>query len=319
VEGQFTTEDKVHSIRLTSTAVFGSIFSPGGNIVGIEEATVIIRNDRGENTFLVDAGNGYYETDGNIAAEVGSSYTLLIELPNGESYVSLPETVLPVAVIDSLTYEFKEQPRGNDLSPDTGVEVRVHFRDNNERRDFYLWKSEGLYEFLTFPSLFTIPADPDSGIVDPIPAPKSCCATCWRSEDFVTPLAEGDRFFNGNAYERTVLFLRDDGLRFFNDKYLVKVMQHSISAEAFDFIELVQNQISIDGDIFDPPPATITGNFISVDNPNKTVIGYFWVADVSVDSIFVFSEDLAVVLPQTVIKDDCRETAGTTTTMPVFW
>lgn len=318
VEGHVTTERKVHSIRLTQSAIFGSIFRRGGNIEGVEGASVIVRSDVGENELLRDAGNGFYETSPNFAAVVGRSYSLLIDLPNGQQYISLPERVTPATPVDSVSYTYKEQPTSND-SFDPGIEVTVHLQDSAENRDFYLWKNEGLYEYTTFPSLHELPPPPDPPGLPNVPDPKSCCPVCWRTESFVTPVTESDRLFNGNTYQRPVIFIADDGLRFHNEKYLIKVFQHRISSEAFDFFELIQKQVEIDGDVFDPPPATVTGNIINISDPNDVVIGFFWAADVAIDSVFISSSDLPAVKPQVVVKDDCRETEGTTIDRPSFW
>ena len=63
--------------------------------------------------------------------------------------------------------------------------------------------------------------------------------------------------------------------------------QRSLTKSAFQFFDLLQNQLNIQGNIFDPPPAKLGTNIINLDNPDEDVIGYFGVSDVSRDSLFI--------------------------------
>ena len=77
--------------------------------------------------------------------------------------------------------------------------------------------------------------------------------------------------------------------------------------------------MSITGDIFDPPPATLRGNMVNLTNPDEIVIGYFRASDVSIDSMFLTREMLAEPRPLRKINDDCREYRNGTTRKPVYW
>ena len=97
------------------------------------------------------------------------------------------------------------------------------------------------------------------------------------------------------------------------------IQQLSITKETYAFLNLLNNQLSIDGDIFDPPPATIRGNMINLDNPEENVIGYFYVSDVSADSVFIDKSVLEENQPMLQINDDCRILPNSTTEKPDFW
>lgn len=95
-----------------------------------------------------------------------------------------------------------------------------------------------------------------------------------------------DKNSNGTVNAVLAAFLPDNGIRF-RTRYMVVIHQLSISREAHAFFDLLNKQLSIEGDIFDPPPATIRGNMINLDHGEENVIGYFYVSNVSIDTVFI--------------------------------
>jgi hypothetical protein len=103
------------------------------------------------------------------------------------------------------------------------------------------------------------------------------------------------------------------------DTYQVTIQQLSISKGAYQFFNLLRSQKSINGDIFDPPPATIRGNIINLDNPESNVIGYFYASDVKELSHFIERSELTGVGSTDQINDDCRVLRGASTLKPPDW
>lgn len=55
----------------------------------------------------------------------------------------------------------------------------------------------------------------------------------------------------------------------------VRIEQMSISRGNFEYWSLILTQTAQVGSNFDPPPAPIRGNIVSISNPDETVLGYF--------------------------------------------
>jgi len=340
VEGFITTQPGPHIISISRSARYGSSFAFGGVIKEVLNAKVSIRDQNGEVTLLNEdfrefthigdipkvetTSIGDYSTPTGFRAVVGNSYTLQITTKEGKTYYSTPQLVTKAPEIDSLILKYKEFPSldpiqfvfGDFVS---GVEVYSQWQDPENETNYYMWQSSGAYKIFTHPDQFMIP--PPAVIGGPwTPAPKDCCAICWILE----PTSDNsirfmkDNKSNGNLVTNLVAFIEDDGGRYM-EKYFITVVQHSISVEAFLFFKLLDNQLSIDGDIFDPPPATIRGNMISLDNPDEYVIGYFRASDVSVKSIFIPRKILEDSKVLKVINDDCRVLLNSTTQQPPFW
>jgi len=312
VEGFITTQPGPHNVRLSITAQYGSIYQAfPQRVLG---ANVGVRDNEGVVTLLNEIGEGNYQTPAGFRAEVGKSYSLLIEF-QGRQYISFPDKVDKAPEIEDIVYRYEEVPSDNDLLPTTGFKVFVQYEDNAEVDNYYLFDNSGAYNLSTRPDLFTVIIQ---GV--PVPAPKDCCYECFATEipDREVRI-ESDRIYNGQTISKEVAYLVDNGRRFVNNKYLFYASLLSISKDTYEYLSLIENQKSIDGDIFDPPPAQIRGNFINLADPNEQVIGHFWVADVSTDSVFVDGGQLPSPKPPNTINDDCRETEGATTAFPSWW
>jgi hypothetical protein len=306
VEGFISTAPGPHTVLLSRTAKFGNVFE--GFAGPVEGAQVSVRDNEGNITFLTENETGVYQTPNTFQAEVGKAYTLLINTAEGVSYSSLPESVLSTPDIDTMYTAFEALPALEGDIPTSGVNVIVELEDDPEKKDYYRWSNSGTYEFNTRPDLFRN----NEGQ----PAPKDCCATCYIGDlaDESIRIAD-DVNRNGNRITEIVAFIEDDGLRFTN-KYWLRLEQYAITEEAFQFFELLEEQLTISGDIFDPPPAKIGTNMINLDNPDEDVLGYFWASELEVDSMFITSTALDFEQPAAVIPDDCREVDGATLAPP---
>jgi len=249
VEGSISTEAGPHIIRLSRSAKYDA-----DGITQVVNAEVSIRDQKGRVTLLTHAGFGVYKTPADFRAVVGNAYTLQITVL-GKTYYSTPELVTKAPEIDSVILEYKEFPSLDPIEFDagdfvSGVEAYSQWQDPENETNYYMWGSSGTYVVNTRPWDHFIVNEPDPTI---IPDPLDCCATCWIDEpisDFSLRIMK-DNNFNGIVTTQLVAFIEDDGVRYM-DKYRITLKQFSISKEAYLFLDLLDNQLSINGDIFDP-------------------------------------------------------------------
>jgi hypothetical protein len=81
----------------------------------------------------------------------------------------------------------------------------------------------------------------------------------------------------------------------------------------------VKQQAEISGSIFDPPPATIRGNMLSLDNPDEVVLGYFMAGGETSQRIYVDKNDLTFKQNRAIVPDDCRVISGAFIDPPADW
>lgn len=314
VEGGITTLPGPHQIIISKSDKYGGVLD--GFVRKQSGATVWIRDNEGNQTFLTEGNDKTYYTPAGFKAEVGRQYTLFITLDNGERYVSTPELVNPAPPIDSLLIQFKQLPSLNEVSLNTGLEIYSRWQDPASVANFYLWEAEGVYVLNTHPELHVA----KDGQGNPVPAPKDCCDRCYVYEyDLNTEIRLfKDNLTDGKLQTELAAFIPDDGQRFM-EKYMIVVKQHALTKGAYQFYDLLHNQLSIQGTIFDPPPATIRGNFINLDNPDEDVIGYFSASDVATDTLFISRAEVEEPRAIKQINDDCRVFENSTTQVPSFW
>ena len=314
VEGMITNGPGPHKIKLTRSDTYGSVFESLTRPVA--GATVIIRDQNGAVTFLEEdtEKRGEYLTDDDFRAKIGNVYSLQIQLSNGDVYTSFPEKVNPSVEITGVSYESEVIPVEGEMGVDSGVAVYVDLQDPLEENNFYFWRNDPFtYELNTRPDLFV-------NRETMMPEPKECCFTCYLEEEVgnTSIFIASDDSFNGLATRLKVAFIPDDGLRFITFSRL-DINQLIVTAEAYRFLRLVKQQTEISGSVFDPPPATIRGNIISLDNPDEMVLGYFIVASESNSRVYIDGTKLDFRQPRGLITDDCRVVDDAVTTPPIDW
>jgi hypothetical protein len=319
VEGIIHTGPGPHAITLTRSDTYGSIFE--GLVRPVSGATVVVRDNEGRITFLEEGAEarGSYFTPSGFRAEIGKSYTLQIQTVEGKVYTSLPERVESVPEISKVQIKTVTVPVEGEEIPKSGVQLVAEINDPADQNNFYFWRNgKATYILETRPDLFTIRPSVSGG--DRIPSPKPCCSICYRTEVSNNQslfIAQDDNF-NGLTTRIPAAFIKDDGFRFVNT-FRIDLKQYAISQNAYRFLRLVKQQAEISGSIFDPPPATIRGNMISLDDPNEVVLGYFMAGGEASKTVYIKRNDLTFTQNKAIIADDCLAVPGTTLDRPANW
>jgi len=220
----------------------------------ITDASVIVSTSTDSYNFEYTEDGKYSWTppSGGSIGEIGDTYTLTVDY-NGETYTS--STLLnPVPEIDSISIYFEDEAFG----ADDGLYAELYAKDLVGQGNTYWVKSYRNDTLLNKPQELNIVYDAtfDAG-------------TDIDGTDFIRPLR-----FAINA-------LDEDGLpRPLESGDKVKSEIHSISNEAFRFLQIVQEQTTNgDNTIFALPIANSRGNIF--DSSGDRVLGVFNVAAIS--------------------------------------
>jgi hypothetical protein len=321
VDGLISTAAGPHEVRLTWTSKYddqsqGNVIIASGLKVAIVDSdgnVVVLEEEVIDSVTFLSNGNlvtaplrrksGIYLTPPDFKAEYDKKYSLLITTNIGEEYASLPEKVIKGTQLDSAVFRPFNEATINPLIDQSGFVVDAYFNDDPAANNFYLWKPSNAWGVLkTFPELFR---NRQTWQLEPI----SCCSRCFLPETRMNGsfTVTNDRLFNGADARFPALFIQDDGFRFM-ERYRVTLDQYSISEGGYNFLKLVSQQLSIQGSVFDPLPANIRGNMLNLDNPAEQVLGYFFVTDVSSQTIYMNRTDLPIPIrkPIALIYNDCR-------------
>lgn len=273
VEGFVSTRLKYQRVKLTRAGRFSPEISDINR--PILNAKVLIKDNLGKIIPLNSVGSGFYESEVEFSAEIGMSYNLDITLSDGKRFISLPEKVMQVQEVDSLTYKAVRTVTTNRLNDEIGVEVTAHFQDPVDQVNYYYWKQ--------IPSTYILVSEPELYHTPPWynpprqPWPLACCNRCFDT-DIPTPfniMTTDDFDFNGTYQRRPIAYVVDNGLRF-KEIYRLDILHLSVSQEAQRFLRLADQQVRLTGSIFDPAPANIRGNMLSLQDKKETVLGFFF-------------------------------------------
>jgi hypothetical protein len=265
VDGIITSEPGPYTIKIGRSIPFDNTQALGAYFKPEKGAILSIASDDGNEYALTEGKPGYYQTPVGFTGQTGKSYVLHIQTTDGIQYQSTSERLNPVPEIDTILYEYIVYPRliknsvGDQIEQNaTGFKIQVEAHDPPEN-NFYRWEATGIFEF------FSITDRPDI---------KQCWAPHGRIEG--TVVVDDDQHFQGNLFRHEIGIIPYDRPTYF----LIDLKQYSLSEEAFEFWQRVQNQQKNTGSIFDPAPAPIVGNVFRTDDPEDRALGFFGASSV---------------------------------------
>ena len=321
VDGVITNADEPYTVKLSYTS--SSLKSYEGD--ALSGAAVYITDEEGNRADLTETNtfDGEYKTDPSLfRGEIGKTYQLHIISPDGKTYVSLPETMPEVAILDSVYFELESRPYETSLGTlldEWGLQFYLNTGSGENKPAYYRWSWRETYEFtapLTTPMQLNVPV---------------CYQSGTRVRDLNIASTQG--LSRDRIARRKINFVEKSG-RKLQRRYSLLVQQYSLSERAYTFWENVQEQQENAGSVFAPPPSPIPGNMSRVDDDRELVLGYFQVSAVTENRVFVTRSEVPAgpggapggsdgciegEEPPPDYCYDCTLLPGTTTEVPSFW
>ncbi|WP_421877412.1 DUF4249 domain-containing protein [Marinoscillum sp.] len=336
IECLITNENAPHFATLSRTKSIdlslGSERIPG--------AIVTIKDDLNNSFGLIELSNGRYMTDtASFTPTVGRSYSLHVELPSGERYVSDMQEMLSPEPIGELTIM-------NDVitsvSNNSDVESKVAKVITNipssETPKYFWHEYEGVFAFET-PKQGSEDCFYDS-LETPPPGPP---VRCFAFEEVSSKL----NLYSNDELQTTetdnpTLFTFYPSFKF-SIAYNMLIKRYRISKDVYNYFDQIRLQQEFGGSLFDPPPTEILGNMAKIDNPDEHALGMFIVATRTSKRTIIRPTDFKVEqLPNEAYPDcfpqqlppptppelqprpvdyccDCRLYPNSSTTRPSYW
>ena len=293
VEGTISTDPPPYMVKLSYSGKFSNTYqaSQDTHQLFITDAKVIIKDDLGDSALLQWVSDGTYQSvDSNFTGSVGRSYTLIIHLSNGKTYVSKPEIISPVPPIDSVTVVYDSTYIAG-VRP-TQLIVSLNAHDPAGVKNFYRWTSLGYIPRKSWGKLCNFPypwcSDPYSCF---------CFALCEQfiSNDQITILS--DQFIDGQQIVHQPVFYSPV---YWTGTHYIEVKQFSISQGAYIFWQQYLEQTNRTGSILDPLPSSLIGNIYNAADSNDLALGYFEASDVFTKKIIIIPFSLQPYLLESI-------------------
>lgn len=237
VEGSFTDKSDRHTIKLSRSTFF---YEP--NATPVEEGATVTVVGNNQTIIFDEISPGTYVNLTQDSGKIGETYTLRIELENGEQYTA-SETMRRNAVIDSMSYEY--------LPFASFYNLDIWTQEPAGKGDSYLWNvyidGEWINDTLRYSS--------------------------FQNDDFV----DGSYINGGTIYqlrERSFLDYR------FNppikkDSIQVEIETLHVTQGFYEYVITALLETEFRGTPFDGPPANLRGNI------SNDALGYFSVYSLS--------------------------------------
>jgi Domain of unknown function (DUF4249) len=337
VEGMISDEEGPYTVKI-STGM--SIDSDSIVRIPFQDAIVKLYDDIGTVENLMESNPGIYVTAGIIQGQVGHSYHIAIETPDGNFFESEPDMIKPVGRMDSIRFKFEartvREPFG-EVQADV-FNIYVDAQAGSGEENFVRWRFKGTYMVTTYPELHEIWEPPYTPYKAPLPCSgyvlvggpigsggllekrSDCiCCTCWVNHLESIPQLSDTQLIYGNEFKNVKVGEVPITNNTMSDKYMVEVEQMSLTRKSFDFFKLIRAQKEGAASIFQPPSGEIIGNLKQVNN-TEPIIGLFWATSIDYKKIFIHRGDVPYpVTPSDFIANDCRRYPNSTNVKPNSW
>ncbi len=337
VEGFITDDSPVLvTVRNTRSTKSTSFLQP------ISGAKVEVRSKQGLVLPLRETSNGVYESDPNFRGLAGETYSLHLDLLNGQKYVSTEETLVPLRAEASYSTVFNPRIsvtyQNFNQQKISSLDVFADFNDPADEQNYYFWQTR-LFEqqniCLTCTNVEYNTRTQDCNPPPPSPPQPSifydyqCDGDCWEILGDERINIFSDALINGKDVKG--LLLRQ--VPFYNGRgALLEVTQYNLSVGAYRYFERLKQQVETSGTFVDTPPAPPVGNIRNVNDAGELVTGYFGAGGKSVQRIWLdrrnYPSPLIVSMlgrevleaPRfDIIKVPCRASSTRTPIKPIGW
>ncbi|NQV52658.1 MAG: DUF4249 domain-containing protein [Flavobacteriales bacterium] len=272
VEGTITNEPGPHQVKISQTSPLDQvIYRPlQGCVVSVIDGSGTIY------PFIEQEAGSYLSDSANLKGVVGERYRLEIKTPDGKSYESSWEQILPPIAIDDIKEEYEEREDPDIPLGRFGFQFYVDAADVVRDTVNLLWQVDATYEYradLKIDFYY-------DGVLRPFPQ-RDLFYTCYKTfrvpEIFTFTTSAQDGF----EVKDQALHYEDTQTRALTYKYTLNVRQLHLGKRAYAFWDELKQLKDLQGEVFDRQPFQVNGNITSVENENDKALGYFMAAGVS--------------------------------------
>lgn len=276
VEGSITTEPAPYTIQLSYSGSF-TTSEVDSNQIFVDDAIVMIRDENGDSTVCNRVFPGTYQSiDPGFVGKVGHTYSITIHLANGKTYVSKPETILPVSPVDSVSIVY-DSSTIYDVRPNQFI-VSAHSHDPVDSQNYYRWTASGYVARKSW-------GEPCTPFSPPCADPYmcKCYALCaqYVEENRINILS--DKLVNGREITQEVFH----SPIYWYGKHFLEIKQYSLTRDAYYFWQQYITQTTRTGSILDPLPASLLGNIYNESDSNDIALGLFSASAVFVKKVII--------------------------------
>ncbi len=291
VEGLISNEEGPYTIKLSLSAPINDVKKiPYENcIVIINEKTdsALVNISNSEELTEVDPGV-YVTSEGGIQGVVGNYYSVTILTPEGKEFNSEYQKIIEPIEIDKIYTELKYIEDEDYPSILPGYQFFIDTKDAPNKDRYILWNLNETFEYTADYELYAIYSKGNILIdgIDTLTNYKSL-QKCWKTQKV-------NYIFTGKTLNLSLNKITHQPLHFVNtttkklsERYSLLVRQYTISEKAYYYWKGLEDQSLNDNVLEATQPYNANGNIRNVNNNSEIIFGFFTVAAVDKQRLFV--------------------------------
>ncbi|GJM29409.1 MAG: hypothetical protein DHS20C17_20440 [Cyclobacteriaceae bacterium] len=259
------------NVRVSRTASFSERDLP----TPVVQAQVFLEDRSGNQLLIPQQEPGVYQmeladTSQLLPVVAGNEYRISVTISENGQFQSSWERIHPVPQADSVSLNIVARESldfNGQVTTNQYIQYLIHSplkADGATEKARLRWTFESVYQVLE-----TFVPGPGAG-------PQTCYVTRGLNLDKVV-------LFNGNETSSDRLegyFIVEDEIDYqYGIGFLLRIRQNSLSREAHRYWDQVSQAISLSGGLFEASPGVIEGNMSNVNEPEESVLGYFYASE----------------------------------------
>ena len=307
VDGMITNKSGPYTIKLSHTTnVYLTQHKPYSG------CHVVLQDNTGEQETLTETEEGTYQTNINgIRGIVGRKYKITINTPEGQSYESVFQELLKPTEIEQVYTEIEYQEVFGLHYDYAGYQFYVDTKPTPQDTTYLLWK---LFQTYKYKADYNIDHYWTARRLWLFPKPDSL-RTCWKTETVPHFYTFNTQYLEERILERFPLHYVTTQTRELSVRYSLLTQQLTVNKLAYEYWNNYEDQIIDDVNLNIKQPFQLKGNLFNVDNYDEHVLGYFLVAGLSEDRIYVNKPDYPIEMRHPV----CKITEADIQRMEILW
>ncbi len=289
VDAFITNHLNLNYVRLALAIPFDST----GTYPPVHDAEVYLTDNNKIITYFEETSDGYYEpVDDGFSGKIHASYILTVTTPDGHTYVSNPETILPdmepVSVYggyDKIEYLVKD---GYDKTFKISENVCVTYFDYNSEiaTPRFRYNSSQLVEYNLVKDLqlnqyvfYCWKTEIDNNLRFTNENYASSSADVYKQEVCISPpeirIRVKDLKVNPVSHNTNDWIYVDSPIEVVEYKRILEIKQYRLNEDSYEYYKAVKKQSDAEGKIFDPIISQLNGNIKCITATSKPVFGFF--------------------------------------------
>ncbi len=258
------------------------------------EAGAMVQVEGNDNSVygFTEKGNGVYGID-QLSLNTAGQYRLRITTTAGKVYLSDYAPVRTTPPVDSINWQ---QSNG-------GVQIYANTHDPMNNTIYYKWDYVETWEFhspyakfLSYDTVIDVNGNPEPGVYS-LQDQDLSIYTCWKSQPSTQILVSSTAALSSDViYDFPLSFIPPASIEL-SVEYSILVNQYALTADAYNFLQIMKKNTEETGSIFGSQPSQLQGNVHCVSAPTEIVVGYVGFASLESKRIFINNIQLPGWLP----------------------